>query len=100
MNVDEELRAALRRKAPPDGFRERVMASVAAHTLPDTMPDRSVRRTWGALAAAAILIAMIGATAGRIIEGYRAKTQVLQAMHITREKLRDARDRVAERGTR
>ena len=92
MNFDEELRAALQRKAPPEGFRERVMSAVAR--------ERQPRASWRSLAAAAIVIAMLGATAGRVIEGYRAKTQVLQAMHITSEKLRDARDRVAERGTR
>jgi hypothetical protein len=102
MNLDEELTNALRRKAPPEGFRARVLAACRADTAVcnATEADKSVHAPWPRLAAAALLALLLGGTAIRVIEGYRAKQQVLLAMHITSQKLRDARDRVAERGTR
>ena len=88
MNLDEELKLALRRKEPPPGFRERVLAAT-----------KRPRQTWHRpLAAAALLALVIGGTTARYIEqrreGERAKEQVLQALRITSQKLRDTREHI------
>ena len=87
MNLDEELRLALRRKEPPPGFRHRVFAAT-----------RRPRHVWRPLAAAALLTLVIGGTTARYVEqrreGERAKEQVLQALRITSQKLRDTREHI------
>jgi hypothetical protein len=87
MNLDEELKLALRRKEPPPGFRDRVLAAT-----------RRPRQTWRPLAAAALLTLVIGGTTAHYIEqrreGQRAKAQVLQALRITSQKLRDTREHI------
>ncbi len=86
--MDDELKAALRRKEPPEGFTERVLMSCRAQR---DIPRRAPRR-WRYAAAAAVLIAAIaGGEAYRVV---RAKQQMLTALHITSAKLRDARNHV------
>ena len=94
--MDNELKAALRRKEPPEGFTERVLATVesAGHAGALTAAARPPHSTkaWRAAAAAALLVATIaGGEAYRIV---RAKQQMLTALHITSAKLRDARNHV------
>ena len=96
--MDNELKAALRRKEPPEGFTERVLAAVSVE---DRRPRLSIARedrrgrlssTWRTAAAAALLVAIVaGGEAYRIV---RAKQQMLTALHITSAKLRDARNHV------
>jgi len=90
MNFEEELKLALRRKEPPPGFRDRVLAA--------TRPRP--RHVWRQLAAAALLTAILGGTTAHWIEqrreGERAKEQVLLALRITSEKLRDTREHIHE----
>jgi hypothetical protein len=87
--MDNELKAALRRKEPPEGFTERVLAAIDRD---DAAAARPPRRRWRYAAAAAVLVAtMAGGEAYRIV---RAKQQMLTALHITSAKLRDARNHV------
>lgn len=90
MNLEQELKLAFRRKEPPPGFRDRVLA---ATRRPQRHPYRS-------LAAAALLTLLIGGTTARYIEqrreGERAKEQVLLALRITSHKLRDTREHVLD----
>jgi hypothetical protein len=87
--MDNELKAALRRKEPPAGFKDRVMAALERD---DAAAARPPRRGWRYAAAAAVLVAtMAGGEAYRIV---RAKQQILTALHITSAKLRDARNHV------
>ena len=82
--LDDELRYALRRKEPPEGFADRVMARVPV-TMPVRRPSMVVR--WVAAAAACL---MVVAGAGRYQEyrrGMEAKQQLLQALQITQAKL-------------
>ena len=86
--MDNELKAALRRKEPPEGFTERVMAAIDRAGVAAEPP----RRRWRYAAAAAMLVAVLaGGEAYRVV---RAKQQMLTALHITSAKLRDARNHV------
>ena len=102
MNLDNELSAALRRKEPPAGFTERVLVSCRA---PRGIPRRTgflaplgMTRAWRAVAATVLLAAVLGG--GEAVRVYRAKQQMLAALHITSAKLRDARNHVHEISTR
>jgi hypothetical protein len=88
MNLDDELKLALRRKEPPEGFTDRVLAAIGE---PAAIPVPR-RSRWRAAVAAALLVAVAaGGEAYRIV---RAKQQMLTALHITSAKLRDARNHV------
>ena len=89
MNFEDELKLALRRKEPPPGFRQRVLAAT-----------RRPRHPFRNLAAAALLTLLVGGTTAHFIEerreGERAKEQVLQALRITSHELRDTRQHIHE----
>lgn len=93
MNLDEELKLALRRKEPPPGFRDRVLREI--NSSPRQAESLSYTHR---IAAAALLALVIGGTTARYIEqrreGERAKEQVLQALRITSQKLRDTREHI------
>lgn len=110
MNLEHELKDALRRVPPPDGFAERVMQQIDVGRASARLNDRGAevglthsraeaRPTWRRYAAAAMLLVAIGGgTTARYIEqrreGARAKQQLLLALRITSEKLRDTRQHV------
>lgn len=90
--LEQELKNALSRKEPSEGFDERV-AAAARRPRVVAMPARR----WLAAAAAVIVLAGAG-------EGYRwhrgevAKQQVMLAMRITGEKLSFVQARIAGEG--
>jgi hypothetical protein len=90
MNLEEQLRLALRREDPGPDF----TAQVLARTSPK--PLVAVRRTWVSwmAALAASLLLMAGALAYRQYQGERAKSQVLLAMRIAASKLNKAQKKV------
>ena len=92
--MDNELKAALRRKEPPPGFTERVLAELRGGQALLPVPHRR----WRAVAAAALLLAILGG--GEAVRIVRAKQQMLTALHITGAKLRGARHHVHEISTR
>ena len=91
MNLEDELKLALRRKQPPPGFRQRVLAAT-----------QRPRRTYAyrSIAAAVLLTAILGGTTAHYVEqrreGERAKEQVLEALRITSHTLRDTREHIHE----
>lgn len=92
MNLDDDLKRALRRQAPPPGFAERVMQNIGN-------AEEAKRPTWWRTAAASFtLAAMLGGYAThRVVEhrrGERAREQVLTAMRIAGEKVRYAQQEV------
>ena len=98
--MDDALREALRREAPPDGFAERVMARVGEErqaTKGDGLSHRllaAFRRPqlrWAtALAGVALAVGTMEYRNGaeKRAEGERAKDQVMLALRITGGKLR------------
>ena len=93
---DDDLRHALTRESPPDGFAERVLAR-SRQLHKGRRPG--VDWLWPAVAAAVVAITAGSAVyerQARRIEGERAKADVLLALRVTGEKLRSARIQVQE----
>ena len=97
MNLEHDLKHALRRESPPDGFAQRVMQRLEA--------DAPRRRPvwWRAAAASVTLAALLGGYAThKAVErrrGEMAREQVLAAMRIAGEKVRIAQEEVRTIGT-
>jgi hypothetical protein len=87
MNIEEQLKDALRREPPPAGFADRVMARIANDTR--VVPLQRRLPVWRAVAAAALLV-LVGL--GAVIE--HAKRQALLAMQITSAKVAHAQREV------
>ena len=94
MNLENDLKRALRRQAPAPGFAGRVLQHI------EEAERRPARRPvwWRAAAASVTLAAILGGYAThRVVEnrrGVRAKEQVLTAMRIAGEKVRYAQQEV------
>ena len=122
MNLEDDLKRALRRQAPAPGFAGRVMqrienevprsASGSSELLGGSSPEelrgtprnpRNHRPWWRAAAASVTLAVLLGGYAThRVVErqrGERAKEQVLTAMRIAGEKVRYAQQEVRGIGT-
>lgn len=92
MNLDNELKRALRPQSPDGGFARRVLSRI------DETESRR-RPTWWRAAAASLTVAALlgGYGAHKVVErrqGERAREQVLQAMQIASEKVRFAQQEV------
>lgn len=96
MNLENDLKRALRRESPPAGFSSRVLERIARDEAPK-------RKWWRAVAASLTLTAILGAWGAREMhqrrEGERAKEQVLLALRIAGEKVRYAQDEVRHIGS-
>ena len=98
MNLENDLKRALRRQAPAPGFAGRVMQRIQDGERPKHRPV-----WWRAAAASVTLAAILGGYAThRVVEhrrGERAKEQVLTAMRIAGAKVRYAQQEVRGIGT-
>lgn len=97
MNLENDLRRALRRESPPAGFSSRVLSRIEAEA------NRPARPRWWRAAAASVTLAVIlgGYATHKVVEhrrGELAKEQVLTAMRIAGEKVRYAKQEVREIG--
>jgi hypothetical protein len=95
MNLDTDLKRAMRRESPPAGFAERVMQRIER-------PERRTRPIWWRAAAASVMLAVVlggGYALHRQHEGERAREQVLRAMSIASEKVAYAQQQVREIGS-
>lgn len=99
MNLDHDLRNALRRETPAPGFAGRVLA----HIEREEAHKPRVRPFWWRAAAASVMLALLGGYAvherAERREGERAREQVLQALQIAGEKVRYAQQEVREIGS-
>lgn len=100
MNLDDQLHAALRRKAPPPSLADRVMKAIDEPAQPVRMPARA-RMLRGAIAAGLVLFVASGIWLERerqqrieLAQGEAAKQLALIALHIASEKANVARERV------
>lgn len=97
MSLDTQLHAVLRRKTPPAGFTEGVMAAIARGEAP--RQGRLARAGWLAVAATFLVATIGGITAHQVRqqrEAERAKEQLMLAMHLTSKKLRATLDHAQE----
>ena len=90
MDLEEQLKEALARKAAPDGFAERVAARARERQM-----TRSSAPRWAAAAAVLVMLAG-GGVAYRHHQGEVAKEQVMTAMKITAVKLHRIQTHVLE----
>ena len=86
MNLEDELRSALRREDPPGGFAERIAARAQS-----TAPKRIL---WAAGIAAALAIGFVAQFEYRQMEAERAGREAVIALRIAAEKLNLTRDKV------
>lgn len=98
MNLDSDLKHALRRESPPAGFADRVMARIEQAEQPRRRP------VWWRAAAASVTLAILlgGYGTHRAYEqrkGERAKDELLRAMSIASEKVKYAQDEVRSIGS-
>ena len=97
MDIEHELRSALKRKSPSEGFAQRVEEKRSRLSEQKWAPVLHARR---AVAAAALLTVILGGwTAREIVErrqGERARDKVLLALRITSEKLQEAQSHVVK----
>ena len=92
MDLDHELRRALRRPPAPAGFAGRVMRRIEGRET------RETTHAWRAIAASLLLVALLG---GWLYhrnqtrkEGERARAQLMLALRIAGEKVRYAQSEV------
>jgi hypothetical protein len=107
-DLENELRAALRRREPPAGFTQRVLAQIEAAPAPRVGWRRALaslfrmpRLRWAAAGAVACLLLAIGIAHYRQVqreraEGEAARAQVMQALRIASSKLNVTMKRVQE----
>jgi len=94
MNLEDELRAALRREEPPPGFAERVVARARIRKPGSVLRPRLA---W-ALAMAAMLAILFGVTAElRQKKAERAGRDAVIALRIAAEKLNATRAKALRR---
>jgi len=94
MNIDDELRSALRREDPPLGFAQRVVAR--AHSKPARKPAM-LRMIWAAGLAAMLAIGFAAIYEVRQRKAERASHQAVLALRIASEKLNRTRDKIGQR---
>jgi anti-sigma factor RsiW len=105
MNLDHDLKRALRSESPAPGFANRVLARIEQEEARAARPRPS---WWRAAAASVALAAIVGGWAAgnaiheraeRRAEGEKAKEQVLQALAIAGSKVRYAQQEVRNIGS-
>ena len=91
MNLDDELRSAMRREEPPLGFTQRVVARAQTKPVPKTGMFRMI---WAAGIAAMLVIGFSAVSEYRQVKAERAASQAGVALRITAAKLNMTRDKV------
>jgi hypothetical protein len=97
MNLDDELRAALRREDPSPGFAQGVVARAKTKPAPQSwFPSQSwfPRMMWATALAAILVIGFAGVSEYRERQAERAARETVMALRIAAEKLNMARDKV------
>ena len=94
MNLDDELRAALRREDPSPGFAQRVVARAKFKPAPHSWFPKMM---WATALAAMLVIGFGAMSEYREKKAERAGRETLLALRITAEKLNSARDKVLRR---
>jgi len=98
-NLEDQLRQALQREAPPEGFAERVFlqAESARVQRRQVTPRPRFRLLWPAATFAATLALVFSISIEyRAMEEERAGRQVIQALSIASEELNIARNKALE----
>jgi len=92
MNLEDELRAALRRADPSPGFTKRVVAR--AQSKPALKAPRRPVMIWAAAMAAMLMIGLTTTYEYRQMKAERAAQEAVMALRIAANKLNMTRDKV------
>ena len=95
MNLENDLKRALRRESPPAGFAGRVMQHI------ERAPQHRTRPVWWRAAAASLVLASVlgGYALHERRKGERARDELLRAMSIASEKVHYAQQQAREIGS-
>jgi hypothetical protein len=95
MNLDDELRTALRRENPSPGFTQRVVSRAQSGRAPKASIRRPIHRMiWAAALAAMLTVGFTATYEYRQMKAERASREAVLALRIAAEKLNLARERV------
>jgi hypothetical protein len=97
MNLDDELRAALRREDPSPGFTQRVIAGrvvARAQSTPAPKASRRPAMLWAAAIAAMLVVGFTAESEYRQMKAERAGRDAVLALRIAAEKLNMTRDKI------
>jgi hypothetical protein len=96
MNLDDELRAALRREDPAPDFTQRVLARrVVARAKATPQSNQPIFRiAWAAAIAALLIIGLTATYEVRQMKAERASRDAVLALRIAADKLNSAREKV------
>jgi hypothetical protein len=94
MNLDDELRSALRRENPSPGFAERVVARAQSSAKPRRIAPPMI---WAAAIAALLVIGLTATYEYRQMQAERAGRDAVIALRIAADKLNIAREKVSRR---
>ena len=103
MNLENDLKRALRRESPPAGFAGRVMQRVGSGAAGSQPAGglRAHRSTWWRAVAASLVLASVlgGYALHERRKGERARDELLRAMSIASEKVHYAQQQAREIGS-
>ena len=94
MNLEDDLRAALRREDPSPGFAQRVVTRAKSNPAPRSWFPKMM---WATALAAMLVIGFAAVSEYREKKAERAGREAVLALRITAEKLNSARDKVLRR---
>jgi len=94
MNLEDELRAALRREDPSPGFANRVVARAQSSRAPKQAMPRFI---WAVAIAAMLVIGFTSTYEYRQMKAERAGHDAVLALRIAAEKLNMTRDKAMRR---
>jgi hypothetical protein len=105
MNLEDDLRRAMRRESPAPGFASRVLQRIEREQTPRRTRNPWRNRSFRTVAASLTLTAILGGWGAHAVyerrqaEGERAREQVLVAMRIAGQKVRYAQHEVRAIGS-
>ena len=94
MNLEDELRSAMRREDPSPGFAQRVVAHARSSRPPKQAGHRMI---WSAALAAMLAVGFTGVYEYRQMKAEKATRDALMALRIAAEKLNVTRDKAMRR---
>ena len=101
MNLEDELRAALRREEPSAGFAQRVVAhaeqSKPKAVVPIFKPMRFPVMAWAAAMAATLVVGVFVTSEYRDRQAERAGREAVVALRIAADKLNMTREKLLQR---
>jgi hypothetical protein len=97
MNIEDELRAALRREDPSPGFTQRVLANRMVARARPARRASTFRMIWAGALAAMLAIGFTAMYEVRHRKAERAGHEAVLALRIAAEKLNMTRDKIGRR---